>query len=810
MDKEQFSAEVFELLCTAGYNIVGVFTIPDDPNGQEDPLAAAARSRPDLKVFKWKSWRRKGTIKPEVLEQYKSVHANLNVMPVCTQFVPIEVIEAPRFKSICYHPSLLPRHRGASAISWTLVEGDQTAGFSIFWADEGLDTGPILLQRDCWVDPNENKESLNRRFLFPEGVKAMVEAVELIARGQAPKQPQPQDGATFDEYLNKAELCRLDLNQCSRRVHNFIRGLDRNPGAWIVVEGRTLKLYDSAIRSRSQIEDGLPLTDMLGTSAPGLVNKHGLYLPCSDHENMVQVKIIQEGNGELQEPARLFLQKTNPMVMEHLRCRWEASERDPTQMASILDQLFHMDIRESRIEEFSTFECFWSFFQQLGPEDKATICLSLDHLMSGHLCQGTGTEVKQVVNPWTGDTIGTFHSPSVDDVGKALDFATQALETIAMGQHGAAIEKLATKVEDLGEELASLLTAEQGILIHIARDRVAQCVGALRSQRSFSPSDSGSSHDSKTIRFVRHQSLGACVLVTDTFEPTLFQHIASALAHGNSLVILANDYFLAFHSLAKLCHKSSGLIADAVSVLMGVPWTDTTQKLIKEHRVAHVRQIQAKIDFHPVFILFQQPNLVKAMRHIKLLAGQHLQPVQVLVEAEYCDEILALLVESMGQITLGDPAISSTQCGPLPTQLELDLALDAISSKILSGRMQLIHGGRRLHEGQNLLVPTVLCDLKEQDFLKRPNLDCLVGPIVEVHRVCGDMSKASLRAILRHREVKALHVYTDNIQMGLRISECPNVRWCSINSLMIPTRQELEISEDSQYSKTQVVYLSYD
>lgn len=129
-------------------------------------------------VFKYKAWRRKGQALPEVLEEYKSVGATLNVMPYCSQFIPIEVINHPKHRSICYHPSILPRHRGASAISWTLIEGnrlniivnlrytvfccagDTRGGFTIFWADEGLDTGPILLQRECSVGPNDTVDTL--------------------------------------------------------------------------------------------------------------------------------------------------------------------------------------------------------------------------------------------------------------------------------------------------------------------------------------------------------------------------------------------------------------------------------------------------------------------------------------------------------------------------------------------------------------------------------------------------------------------------------------------------------------------------
>merc|ERR1719234_2022544 len=147
-----FATDVYNLVRKNGDSVVGVFTIPDK-NGREDPLAIAA-SADGVPVFKFKSWRLKGVARPEVLAEYKSVGADLNVMPYCSQFIPMEVVNAPSLKSICYHPSLLPRHRGASAISWTLIEGDTKGGFSIFYPDDGLDTGDLLLTRECNVSVN--------------------------------------------------------------------------------------------------------------------------------------------------------------------------------------------------------------------------------------------------------------------------------------------------------------------------------------------------------------------------------------------------------------------------------------------------------------------------------------------------------------------------------------------------------------------------------------------------------------------------------------------------------------------------------
>ena len=127
-------------------------------------------------------------------------------------------------------------------LSFIFVSG----GFSIFWCDDGLDTGPILLQKSIDIDPNETIDTLYMRFLFPEGVRSMLEAVNLIEQGQAPRMIQSEDGASYDPMLNKKELTELKLDELSgKQLHNFIRGCDTVPGAWIRIDGQTVKLYGS-------------------------------------------------------------------------------------------------------------------------------------------------------------------------------------------------------------------------------------------------------------------------------------------------------------------------------------------------------------------------------------------------------------------------------------------------------------------------------------------------------------------------------------------------------------------------------------
>ena len=114
--QSNFGAEVYQRVKQKGHEVVGVFTIPD-AQGKADVLAQTAEAD-GVKVFKYPRWQVKKVAIPEVVEEYKSVGADLNVMPFCSQFIPMEVIDHPKHGSIVYHPSLLPRHRGASAINW--------------------------------------------------------------------------------------------------------------------------------------------------------------------------------------------------------------------------------------------------------------------------------------------------------------------------------------------------------------------------------------------------------------------------------------------------------------------------------------------------------------------------------------------------------------------------------------------------------------------------------------------------------------------------------------------------------------------
>ncbi|EDL91355.1 formyltetrahydrofolate dehydrogenase [Rattus norvegicus] len=296
-----FGQEVYCQLRKEGHEVVGVFTIPDK-DGKADPLGLEAE-KDGVPVFKFPRWRARGQALPEVVAKYQALGAELNVLPFCSQFIPMEVINAPRHGSIIYHPSLLPRHRGASAINWTLIHGDKKGGFTIFWADDGLDTGDLLLQKECEVLPDDTVSTLYNRFLFPEGIKGMVQAVRLIAEGTAPRCPQSEEGATY-EGIQKKETAKINWDQPAEAIHNWIRGNDKVPGAWTEACGQKLTFFNSTLNTSGLSTQGeaLPIP---GAHRPGVVTKAGLILFGND-DRMLLVKNIQLEDGKMMPASQFF------------------------------------------------------------------------------------------------------------------------------------------------------------------------------------------------------------------------------------------------------------------------------------------------------------------------------------------------------------------------------------------------------------------------------------------------------------------------------------------------------------------------
>jgi methionyl-tRNA formyltransferase len=247
--QQAFGKAVLERLLENGEEVVGVFCAPDKEGRPADPLKEFATEK-GLPVHQPTSWKT-----DEALELMQSFKADVCMMAYVTLFVPQPVLDAPKQGTFQYHPSLLPLHRGPSSINWPIIQGATRTGLTIFWPDEGLDEGPILLQKEIAIEPDDTLGSVYFNHLFPMGVDAMMESLELVKAGKAPKVAQDHEKATYESWCRKADA-RIDWSKPAQEVYNLIRGCNPAPGAWTMHGDTELQIFDSRLQPAAGIEPG--------------------------------------------------------------------------------------------------------------------------------------------------------------------------------------------------------------------------------------------------------------------------------------------------------------------------------------------------------------------------------------------------------------------------------------------------------------------------------------------------------------------------------------------------------------------------
>lgn len=242
--QQAFGRAVLERLLERGDNVVSVCTMPDKEGRPVDPLKQLAVEK-GLPVYQPASWKT-----PEALETMSSFGADVCMMAYVLLLVPKAVLDTPRHGSFQYHPSLLPMHRGPSSINWPIAMGAKKTGLTIFWPDDRLDEGPILLQKHCDIGPDETLGDVYFKKLFPMGVEAMIEALDMVAAGTAPKIEQDLSKGSYESWFTKADA-KVDWAKPAQHNYNIIRAGNPQPGAWTVHEGRELDIFDSRLADGS-------------------------------------------------------------------------------------------------------------------------------------------------------------------------------------------------------------------------------------------------------------------------------------------------------------------------------------------------------------------------------------------------------------------------------------------------------------------------------------------------------------------------------------------------------------------------------
>ena len=237
--QQAYGKAVLDALVERGEDVVAVYCAPDKEGAKPDPIKQAALAH-GLPVHQPASFKQ-----PDVWEELRSMRPDLGIMAYVIKFVPEEFLNIPTHGTIQYHPSLLPLHRGPSSINWPIIQGAAKTGLSIFWPDNGLDTGPILLQKEVEIGADDTLGSIYFDKLFQLGVDAMLESVDLVRDGKAPKIVQDESKSTYESWCRKADV-EIDWGQPAGQIYNLIRGANPQPGAWTTHEGATLQIFDCA------------------------------------------------------------------------------------------------------------------------------------------------------------------------------------------------------------------------------------------------------------------------------------------------------------------------------------------------------------------------------------------------------------------------------------------------------------------------------------------------------------------------------------------------------------------------------------
>ena len=237
--QQDFGKATLEAFLKRGDEVAAVFCAPE--KGRPDPLRLAAQER-GLTVHQFPK-----LTDPEALEAMKAANVQVGVMAFVTQFVPQALCDIPAFGTIQFHPSLLPLHRGASSMSWSIILGRKETGFSIFRPTDGLDEGPVILTRSVPIEDEDTMGSLYFGKIFPMGVAGLVEVADMVVAGKAPALVQYEPRAGYEGIIREAES-RINWASHVDQTYNLIRGCNPAPGAWTTLDGKKLFLFESTKR----------------------------------------------------------------------------------------------------------------------------------------------------------------------------------------------------------------------------------------------------------------------------------------------------------------------------------------------------------------------------------------------------------------------------------------------------------------------------------------------------------------------------------------------------------------------------------
>lgn len=249
MGTSLFAVPSLQSLIKSRHQVVGVVSQPDRPRDRGKRISPTPvkeiATQHDIPVYQ------PARIKsPEAIEQIKLWQPELIVVVSYGQIIPRQILEYPALGCINVHASLLPRYRGAAPIQRALMAGEKISGITTMFMDEGLDTGDIILQLEVPVKDEYDHGQLEV-ILAEIGALLLAETIDQLESGNAPRIPQQEELASYAGRITREDE-KIDWSQSAEMIHNQIRALSPNPGAWTTIDNNKTKIYKSRVISNDE------------------------------------------------------------------------------------------------------------------------------------------------------------------------------------------------------------------------------------------------------------------------------------------------------------------------------------------------------------------------------------------------------------------------------------------------------------------------------------------------------------------------------------------------------------------------------
>jgi len=284
---QDFGKAALEAFLKRGDEVVAVFCPPDNPKSSKPEVLKEATIALGLKPLQFASLK-----SPEAAQALADSKAEIGVMAYVLQFVPQEFVQIPKFGMIQYHPSLLPRYRGPSAINWAIALGETKTGLTIFRPSDGLDEGAVILQKEVAIGPNDSLGKVYFDHLFPLGIAALMEAADLVVAGKHSEQIQDESQANYEGWFDQA-AARVYWTSHLQCIYDLIRAANPAPGAWTSFGGEKITISDAAkhvTRTYSAVR-----------GKPGVITEIGpqsIFIACHGGEiEVLKAKSAKVANG---------------------------------------------------------------------------------------------------------------------------------------------------------------------------------------------------------------------------------------------------------------------------------------------------------------------------------------------------------------------------------------------------------------------------------------------------------------------------------------------------------------------------------